>query len=262
MSDHYTYPGTEVLVNIPGYHDRELWKAAERRVVTTHMADLALHPIDGDFDLSHLQAIHARLVEGFYAWGGRLRDTNTGPGGTGIAHCVPEFIPDEASRVFGALDRMDYLRGRDRAGFSAGLAWTWGEVTAIHPFRDVNTRSQFVFFNQLAASAGWLIDWNQIDPHVFAHARTRAIALSEDGIEALLHPALVPARGVDGEDIRARMLRAATEFTRPRVARERDVLDRELRAVLQRRANRLDPDPPYSAPLDHGPGAQDRGLGL
>ncbi len=260
MPDHYTYPGTDVLVNLPGYHDPALWKAAERRVITTYMADLALHPVDGDFDLPHLQAIHARLVEGFYPRGGRLRDTNTGPGGTGIAHCVPEFIPVETDRVLDALARMDHLRGRDRAGFSEGLAWTWGEVTAIHPFRDVNTRSQFVFFNQLAESAGWLIDWNQIDPHVFAHARTRAIDISEDGIEALLHPALVPARGIDGQEVRARMLRSATEFTRPRVARERNVLDRELRAALQRRANRLDPDPPFNPPRDHGP--EDRGLGL
>ena len=30
-------------------------------------------------------------------------------------------------------------------------------------------------FNQLAVEAGWVLDWNQIDPHVFAHARTVAI---------------------------------------------------------------------------------------
>lgn len=260
MPDHYTYPGTEVLVNLPGYHDRRLWKAAERRVVNTHLADLALHPISGDFDLPHLQAIHASLVEGFYAWGGRLRDTNTGPGGTGIAHCLPEFIPAEVARVFGALSGANYLRGRDRSEFSAGLAWTWGEVTAIHPFRDVNTRSQFVFFNQLAAAAGWLIDWNQIDPHVFAHARTRAITVSEDGIDALLQPALIPLRGLDGHETREGMLQAATEFTRPRVPREPEGLDRELRAALDRRAAQLDPDPSFGGP-GHEPDPPGRGLG-
>ena len=29
MPDHYTYPGTEILVNIPGYADPGLWKDAE-----------------------------------------------------------------------------------------------------------------------------------------------------------------------------------------------------------------------------------------
>lgn len=122
MPDHYTYPGTEVLVNIPGYTDPAAWKEAETAVIGLCARELARTPIPGDFDLAHLQAIHARLVEGFYTWGGRLRDTNTGPGGTGIAHCLPEFIPDEADRVFGALAKMDQLRGRDRAGFSEGLA--------------------------------------------------------------------------------------------------------------------------------------------
>ncbi|MBU8579919.1 Fic family protein [Brevibacterium luteolum] len=262
MPDHYTYPGTEVLVNIPGYTDPAAWKEAETAVIGLRVRELVRTPISGDFDLAHLQAIHARLVEGFYTWGGQLRDTNTGPGGTGIAHCLPEFIPDEADRVFGALAGMDYLKGRDRAGFSAGLAWTWGETTAIHPFRDVNTRSQFTLFNQLAVEAGWVIDWNQIDPHVFAHARTVAIYRDPDGLEALLHPALIPVASIRADDLPERMEQAAAEFTRPRPRRDVDALDRELRAALQRRANQVDPDPSFGPPPRRGPGPQDRGLGL
>ena len=51
-------------------------------------------------------------------------------------------------------------------------------------------------FNQLAVEAGWVLDWNQIDPHVFAHARTVAIYRDPDGLDALLYPALVPALSV------------------------------------------------------------------
>lgn len=71
--DPYTYPGTEVLVNIPGYSGPDLWKAAERSVIHAHAAFLIEHPLDGDFDLAHLQAIHAHLVRDFYTWGGQLR---------------------------------------------------------------------------------------------------------------------------------------------------------------------------------------------
>lgn len=154
---------------------------------------------------------------------------------------------------------MDHLRGRDRSGFSEGLAWTWGETTAIHPFRDVNTRSQFTLFNQLAVEAGWVIDWNQIDPHVFAHARTVAIFRDAEGLDALLYPALVPAASIPERELAERMEQAAAEFTRPRPRREMDALDHELRAAVQRRAHRLDPDPPFGPP-HHGP--HDRGLGL
>lgn len=93
MPDHYTYPGTEVLVNAPGYTDPRLWKAAARRVVNVHMADLAVHPIVGGFDLAHLQAIHAHLERGFYTWGGALRDTDTGPGGDGPGAWPPAVHP-------------------------------------------------------------------------------------------------------------------------------------------------------------------------
>lgn len=257
MPDHYTYPGTEVLVNLRGYTDSELWKTAERRVIHAHMADLALHPIPGSFDLPHVQAIHAALVEGFYDWGGQVRDTDTGPGGTAIAHCRPEFIPAEANRIFTALGGMDYLRGRDADDFSKGLAWVWGETTGLHPFRDINTRSQFVFFNQLAAEAGWVIDWNMIDPHVFAHARTVAIFHDEAGIDALLHPALIRVEEVARrEDLRQQIDHAADAFFAPRLARNREELDAQLQAALQRRRrhlagpedfgrhNRPDPEPP------------------
>lgn len=58
----------------------------------------------------------------------------------------------------------------------------------------MNTRSQFVFFNQLVHDAGWAIDWQQIDPYVFVRARTVAIAGNEAGIEALLRPPCGPSR--------------------------------------------------------------------
>ncbi len=180
------------MVNLPGYTNADAWKEAEVALVSAHLAALVDHPVAGEFDLAHLRAIHAVLVRGFYGWGGQLRDTDTGPGGTGIAHCRPEFIVAEANRVFGALAEADYLRGRDRDAFSRGLAWAWGELTAIHPFRDVNTRTQFAFFNQLALHAGWLIDWTGIDPYLFGYARTVAIVSDERGIDALLYPALEP----------------------------------------------------------------------
>jgi hypothetical protein len=43
--------------------------------------------------LSGVESRMRRLVAGFYSWGGKLRGTDTGPGGTGLVHCRPEFIP-------------------------------------------------------------------------------------------------------------------------------------------------------------------------
>jgi len=236
MPDRYTYPGTDVLVNLPGYTQPEAWKAAETALVSARMFELFREPLHGGFDLPYLQAIHRHLTQDMYAWGGRLRETDTGPGGTGIAHCRPEFIPAEAERIFGALASMEFLRNRDRDAFSAGLAGVWGETTVLHPFRDVNTRSQFVFFNQLAHEAGWAIDWTAIDPYVFAHARTVAIVRDEAGIEALLHPALIPVdEAVRHDELRDRIAHAQVEFLAPRRPRTPAQLDRELERARRRR---------------------------
>ncbi len=245
MSDHYTYPGTNILVNLPGYSDPVLWKSAETAVIGQHLRELSIAPIPGSFDLSHLQAIHARLVDGFYAWGGILRDTNTGPGGTGIAHCRPEFITAEADRVLTALAGADHLRGCGRGRFAEGLAWVWGEMTAIHPFRDVNTRSQFVFFNQLATEAGWVIDWNLIDPYVFAHARTVAIVHDEEGLEALLYPALLPATENKHSKHEEQTPSVPAGIPQPKAGRSLEVLDKELQQAIKARQSFTDGPPPF-----------------
>ena len=97
-------------------------------------------------------------------------------------------------------------------------------------------RSPFVFFTQLAAEAGWVIDWNMIDLQVFAHARTVAIFHDEEAIDALLHPALIRVEEVARrEDLRQRIDQAKdASFTRP-PSRSREELDAQLPATLERR---------------------------
>ncbi|GAA2535536.1 hypothetical protein GCM10009860_14910 [Microbacterium mitrae] len=129
MPDHYTYPGSDVLVNKLGITDYEHWKFVETEVIGQRMGELREHPIPGDYDLPHLLAIHRALTSDLYAWAGEVRDTDTHPGGTGIIHCRPQFIVAEAERVFGQLAARDYLRGLDADAFSDGLAWVWGETT-------------------------------------------------------------------------------------------------------------------------------------
>lgn len=232
MPDHYTHGETEVLVNRFGITDLHEWKRVETAVIGQRFVELTQRPSSDLPDLDHLQKIHRDLVQDLYAWGGQLRDTDTGPGGTGIAHARPEFIPAEAQRIFGALADAEWLRDRDADAFSTGLAWAWGETTALHPFRDVNTRSQFVLFTRLAEQAGWIIDWSLVDVALFAHARTVAIVRDEAGIDALLFPALLSL-----DDVRRRdeARDRATRFFDSRRDASPSSLDRELKAAIRRR---------------------------
>ncbi|MDO5619689.1 Fic/DOC family protein [Kocuria sp.] len=234
MSDRYTYPGSDVLVNAFGITDYDDWKDAEADFIGARMGALHEHPIAGRYDLAHLQAIHRQLTQDMYSWGGEIRTTDTHPGGTGIAHCRPQFIVPETERVFGALAERDYLRGLDADAFSDGLAWVWGETTAIHPFRDVNTRSQHVFFNQFARDAGWVIDWSQIPGDVFGHARTLAIVEDHSGIDALIRPNLHPFAST-GQQRPALTVEQVRSFQARGISRTPEALDRELNAARERR---------------------------
>lgn len=126
----------------------------------------------------------------------------------------------EAERVFGILAERDWLRSLDVDAFADGLAWVWGETTAIHPFRDVNTRSQHVFFTQLARDAGWVIDWSQTPGDVFAHARTLAIVEDHSGLDALIRPNLVTVEDSEQRDRLIQHLKEHTQgFTTRKTAR-------------------------------------------
>ena len=68
-----------------------------------------------------------------------------------------------ANEQYRRLSKMDLLRGLDHETFVTELAEIWGELNVIHSFREGNTRTQFVFFSQLAEQAGW-----KLDPALFA----------------------------------------------------------------------------------------------
>lgn len=74
------------------------------------------------------------------------------------------FLADEMSSVLAVLCRDEWLTGRQRASFVQRLAYYYGELNARHPFREGNGRAMRAFLRQLAAAAGWRLDWSALDP--------------------------------------------------------------------------------------------------
>ena len=72
-------------------------------------------------------------------------------------------LREAAENQYRLLQAKNFLRGLAHDLFATEMAEIWGEVNVIHSFREGNTRSQFVFFSQLAEQAGW-----KIDPAYFA----------------------------------------------------------------------------------------------
>ena len=161
-----------------GETDAAKLRALEEGAAAIRLEELAKHPIEGRFDYEHMKAIHRYVFQDVYEWAGQERVAPVGefmvksgpdvvhyPVGDPAAPQVPyQYYPagptlsEAAEEQYRRLDAKNLLRGLDRDTFVVELAETWGEVNVIHSFREGNTRSQFVFFSQLAEQAGWKLE--------------------------------------------------------------------------------------------------------
>jgi len=65
-SDSYTYPGSEILKNKADIRDQAALDAFEADATAIRLLEMIEKPIQGTFDLAHLQAIHHHLFQDVY----------------------------------------------------------------------------------------------------------------------------------------------------------------------------------------------------
>lgn len=165
--DPYVDPSTGVLLNILGCTDTEELQRLEHVLAQLRDQELLARPLPGRFDLPHLRRLHRALFRDVYSWAGDLRTVNIDKGSP---FASSEFIEGQAQRVFDQLALRGHLRGLEIAEFVSAAADLLGDVNALHPFSEGNGRAQRAYLRQLAAEAGYLIDWSgvSIDENVEA----------------------------------------------------------------------------------------------
>lgn len=160
-SDPYLYPGTNVLRNIPGLRDHDSLSQFEANASHARNLELREHPTRGRFDIQHLKAIHKTLFQDVYDWAGQFRTVNISKGGNLFGSA--QFIDMALDGILNRLPRESFLQNLDRESFAERCGWYFGEINAIHPFREGNGRTQREFLRQLAAQAGYALDWRRVD---------------------------------------------------------------------------------------------------
>lgn len=161
--DPYLDPVTGLLRNNVGAVTKDVLDAREAELTAFAGIELAAHPVKITADLRQLQAIHKRLFQDVYAWAGELRTVDIRKGSDPAAEF---FMP--ASRLqsgagfaFDELADDNRLRGLDRELFVSRLAHHYDQVNYLHPFREGNGRTPRVFWSQVAADAGYELDWRK-----------------------------------------------------------------------------------------------------
>lgn len=169
--DPYCYPNSDVLCNLFDIRNNADLAKAEAKISVLRLDQLSKSPVAGKFDLDHLQQIHRRIFRDVYSWAGQLRTVSMSKGES--LFCRHEFVADEGERIFSQLKGENILRALPQDRFCERLAYYFGEINALHPFREGNGRTQRVMLDMLAKQAGYKIDFQRI-------SRETMISVSRD----------------------------------------------------------------------------------
>ena len=182
--DAYCYPGSGVLRNKAGLTNQASLDAFEADITAARLLELSQDPPVDTFNLDHLRKIHLAIFRDIYDWAGELRTVDISRRDNRFAN-VRQIIP-YAQTVFAALAKEHFLRGLQPSQFSARLAHYLSEVNALHPFREGNGRVQRAFAAQLAAGAGYVIDYDGLSQDEMYSVMAAAFAGDEQPLALLL----------------------------------------------------------------------------
>jgi cell filamentation protein len=179
QDDPYVYPGTSILRNLADIRDAGRLERFESDHCFARLLELYENPVPPGFDLNHLKRIHHHLFQEVYAWAGEFRTVNMAKGNSFFAR--PEYIIPELEKVLDLLASERFLRGTDSQRFCERAAHFFGEMNAIHPFREGNGRAQREFLRELAVEAGYELAWDLVAQK---EIRAASIASFQEGSSA------------------------------------------------------------------------------
>jgi len=177
--------------SITDYTELHKW---EETYTSKRLLQLRTKGMPGKFDLGHLRKIHWYLFQDVFPWAGELRVVGLAKAG-GAPFAFPQFIASALTELLAELKSESLLVGMDRPAFALRGAYYWGELNAIHPFREGNGRTQREFLRQLAKHAGHTLSWAELQQEentvasILSHTRR-----DHSGLERILLASLrIPA---------------------------------------------------------------------
>lgn len=161
--------GTTVLANKLGLTDGHALATAEY-TITAHREAMIVDgriPIDRTYDAEHLHTIHAALFSPIYEWAGVPRTYPLSKDGLPFAdpNQIGRYL-DHARDHIAAVDWTDL----DHGGFAVEAATVYASINMGHPYREGNGRAAKVFMSQLAADAGYHLDYSRVTPEQWVNA--------------------------------------------------------------------------------------------
>ena len=180
-NDHYCYSGTSVLKNLLNIQNMDELEIAEREVTSFTVTSIRYQA--PPYNLEYLQQLHRYLFSSLYSWAGELRDVDIRKGGTYFCNC--RFMISEATKLFNKLENNNWLAGLSKDEFCEKLAFFYCEFNMIHPFREGNGRVQRLFFEHIALSAGYELDWENVEQNEWIRANIDGVNVSSEPMKMI-----------------------------------------------------------------------------
>lgn len=192
------YPGSTVLINKAGIQDQQKLDVFERGASGLRLAELKDNPIQGNFDLAHMQAIHGHIFKDVYEWAGQIRTVNITKGREGdkTIFTLVADIPKGGQDIQRTIKDANYLRGMERDAFSGKMAEIYKKVNDLHPFREGNGRTTREFFNQLADGAGYNLNYSGVSRQEWNTAAKESARGNLEPMRAVFKEISTPQRAV------------------------------------------------------------------
>jgi len=152
VSDNDPYVAeNDVLINLLGITNTRDLNEAEADFSYQRSYQLTISPIAGGFDLLHLQAIHRHLFQDVYPWAGEVRRVDIEKGDSRFAHY--RNLTSQGGELLRVLADENHLQHLTEHEFSLRAGYYFGEINALHVFREGNGRAQREFMQELAHQA-------------------------------------------------------------------------------------------------------------
>ena len=151
----YCYPNSNVLINKLNITNQKALFEAEKELTAIRLRELQENPIKGKYDFAHLKSIHKYIFQDIYAWAGKERTVEIGKGNL---FCTTYCIPEYAKTVFAKYFSQCYENKDNFTTFVRVFADNYGDLNALHPFREGNGRAQREFARIVCMECGYDFD--------------------------------------------------------------------------------------------------------
>ncbi|MBR5676365.1 MAG: Fic family protein [Neisseriaceae bacterium] len=174
-----------VLINKLNIADEKILEKQERNLSWFRSIELKQKPINGKFDLAHLQKIHHHLFQDIYAWAGKIRTVDISKGESRFCSC--RLIQSYCKKIANELKKRDFLSNLSPQEFCHQAAYFLGEYNAVHPFREGNGRAIREMIEQLAQQNGYSFHWENMTQDEMIYASEISTVKGDNALlEAML----------------------------------------------------------------------------